>query len=203
MFHLLDHCCHQHLSRPTADDGRARCLVMEHPLHWCDGCGFTPSPVPTPQHQLGMTPRRAAPTPPPLIEAAGVGLSSSSPTTPRLPCRRPAVKRQGRRRRKRRRRGTPSGTGPAAVLRPVQRIHAWHEPPPADALNRFNIQPIMRTEDCRRDRNPNGDHHLRQQATSQSHSRVYASDVIVRKKQQQILVTHPAHDHLKEGCRRV
>ena len=39
--HLLDHCCRQHLRRfPTADDGHARCLVMEHPLHWCDGCGF-------------------------------------------------------------------------------------------------------------------------------------------------------------------
>ena len=39
--HLLDHCCRQHLRhRPTADDGRARCLVMEHPLHRCDGCGF-------------------------------------------------------------------------------------------------------------------------------------------------------------------
>ena len=30
--HLLDHCCRQHLRRRhTADDERARCLVMEHP----------------------------------------------------------------------------------------------------------------------------------------------------------------------------
>ena len=38
-------------------------------------------------------------------------------------------------------------------------------------------------EDCRRDRNQNDDHHLqRQQPTSQSHSRVHASNVTVRKK---------------------
>ena len=69
---------------------------------------FSPSPVPSTPQQLGMTPRRAAPTPPspPLIGTAGVGLSSPRVTTPRLssslttPRRRPAVRRQGKRRRR-------------------------------------------------------------------------------------------------------
>ena len=68
----LDHCCRQHVRRrPTADDGRARCLVMGTPLSiGVTGVDlFSPSPVKTPRQQLGMTPRRAAPTPrpPPLM----------------------------------------------------------------------------------------------------------------------------------------
>ena len=39
----------------------------------------------------------------------------------------------------------------------------------------------LRTEDWRRDRNPNGYHHLQgEQSTSQSHSRIHASNVTIR-----------------------
>ena len=69
--------------RTTAGDGQRRYLVMEHPFIGMTGVGlFSPSPVPTPPQQLGMRPRRTAPTPP-RIGDAGVGFSSPSPTTPR------------------------------------------------------------------------------------------------------------------------
>ena len=87
---------HQHLP----DNGRARCLVIEHPLHRCDRCGFMLSITRTKPPQ--QPPRRAARPPPPLIGAAGVGLTSPSSTTTRLssPRRLPGVRRQGRRRRR-------------------------------------------------------------------------------------------------------
>ena len=110
--HLLSHCCRQHLRRLlTSDEGRDRCLVTEHPLHWCDGCWFILSiTVTTLPQQLGMTSRRVAQ----LIGATGVGLSVPSPTTPRR------------------------GHAQAAILRPIKRVHVLHEfathPPPGNQI---------------------------------------------------------------------
>ena len=123
--HLLDHCCRQHLRhRPTADDGRARCLVMEHPLHRCDGCGFIfsiariISSVTTWQDAASCCTHITT-----TYWGAIVGLSSPSLTTLRLsssittPRRRPAVRRQGRRRT-----GTSRGSTTSSARSLVSRI---------------------------------------------------------------------------------
>ena len=136
--HLLDHCCRQHLRhRPTADDGRARCLVMENSLHRCDGCGFIFSiariitSATTWQDAASCCTHITTTYCRRCEFILSISYHASLVLVFNDASSRPAVRRQGRRR-----------TG--KYLRPVQRVHACHEfVPPADGFNRFNVQPIM------------------------------------------------------------
>ena len=102
-----------------------------------------------------MTPRRAAPTPsPPLIAAADWAYPLHilpSLVYPRLQGR--LVVAPQSENKEEEEEEHHRGQAPAAFLRPVQHIHAWH-----------------------------GDHHQTKAITSQSHSRIHASNVTVRKK---------------------
>ena len=142
---------------------------------------FSPSPSPSPTQQLGITPRRATPSPQ-SIGTAGVGLSSpafSSSSaivfnTSSSPDRQKTTQKKKN-----------SGDHPwfhnqlSSFTRGTHSQHTRH-PRTRSIASTYSRS---RTEDCRRDRNPNGHHHLQgEQASSHSHSRLHASNVIVKKK---------------------
>ena len=107
---------------------------------------FSPSPSPSPPQQLGITPCRATPHRNPLEPQGWV-----YPLQPSLhPLHRLQHLVVAR----------PSEDNAEEELRvslvvpqPVQLFHAWHafatHPPPADAFNRFNVQPMMPFADGR------------------------------------------------------
>ena len=103
---------------------------------------FSPSPVPSPPQQLGMTPRRAALTP--LIGAAGVGLSSSLTTPPfssrsTTPRRHPVVRTDERRKRT----GTSRGSTTSSARSRVSRVSRIRHTP----TTRRRVQSLQRSAD--------------------------------------------------------
>ena len=184
--HQLDHCFRQYLRhRPIADDGRVRCLVMEHPFHWC---GFI---LPITRTNTCVTTWHDATsccTHTTTYWGRRCWLifyhASSSPRCPET------------RKKKKKKNNNNNNTGFTTISACSRVVRICHTP-----TTRRRIQPLPRSADNGiRGRNPNGDQHIQgQQPTSQSHLRVHASNVTEGKKP----VTHPCHDHLMERCRRV
>ena len=139
---------------------------------------FSPSPAPSPPQQLGFTPRRTTPTPPPLIGTASGFIFSIPPNvfnTPSTPHRQKTTKKKNNN-------NNNTGENPwfhdqfSSFTRGTHSSHT-HHPQTRSIPSTFSRSCRSWKENCCRNRNPNGHHHLqRKQPSSQSDARVHASN---------------------------